>query len=143
MKQITTNISIAASPAVVWEILTDLDRWPEWNGDVRSIDVAGPLAVGTEFTWRSGLSRIRSTLRVVDVPRLVAWSGSTAGIRALHVWRLTPDRAGTLAWTGETFQGLPALLFRNRLQRTLQDTLDRTIAALRAECESRVATTPE
>lgn len=136
------RLHVAAAPSVVWTVLTSFERWPEWNGDVHSIDVAGPAAVGMQFTWRAGLSRIRSTLRVLDAPRLVAWSGKTAGIRALHVWRLTPERAGTLVWTGETFQGLPALLLKTRLQRTLQDTLDRTIDALRAECESQVAAKP-
>jgi len=42
MKKIRTEIEIEASPEKVWGILTDLDRYPDWNpfikrasGDVR------------------------------------------------------------------------------------------------------------
>ena len=31
MREIATEIEIAASPTKVWEILTDLDRFSEWN----------------------------------------------------------------------------------------------------------------
>lgn len=134
-----TQTRIAAPPSIVWDVLTDLERWPDWNPDVRSLKLEGPLAVGTTFRWKSGLASIRSTIRVLEPRRIIAWSGEAAGIRAVHVWRISADRAGTLVWTGETFEGILSVLFRRRLARRLAEALDQGIVALRAECERRGA----
>lgn len=38
-EKVRENTSIDASPDVVWSVITDLDRYPEWAGGVRSIEV--------------------------------------------------------------------------------------------------------
>jgi hypothetical protein len=30
------EIEIAATPQVAWDVLTQIDRWPSWNADVKS-----------------------------------------------------------------------------------------------------------
>jgi hypothetical protein len=43
-KQIHTSIHIKAKPEVVWNILCDFEKYPEWNPFIQSI--SGELAVG-------------------------------------------------------------------------------------------------
>ncbi len=134
-----TQTHIAAPPDIVWTVLTEFHRWPEWNPDVRSIELDDPVVVGSVLRWKSGPFLIRSTLRVLEARRVVAWSGEMAGIRAVHVWRISADRAGTLVWTGETFDGVLPRLLRKPLTRKLAEALDNGIVALRAECERRAS----
>ena len=44
----STTITIAASPAIVWQVLTDAARWPEWTPTVTSVELLDPppLRVG-------------------------------------------------------------------------------------------------
>ena len=79
------EIEVAAPPEVVWAVLTDIAAWPSWNPDVKSAALDGPLAAGTQFRWKAGPGTITSTLQSVEAPRRIEWTGTTFGIKAVHV----------------------------------------------------------
>ncbi len=129
---------IAAPPQVVWAVLTDLERWPNWNGDVASIKADGPLAPGTVFRWKSGGMPIRSTIQEVEHARRIGWTGTAPlGIRAVHLWSLEPDGDGTRVRTEESFEGVLAHLFSGTMRKMLAGALERNVAALGAEATRR------
>jgi uncharacterized protein YndB with AHSA1/START domain len=49
-----SEIEIAAAPETVWEVLTDIDRWPTWNPDIKSRSLQGGVAEGSVFRWKAG-----------------------------------------------------------------------------------------
>jgi uncharacterized protein YndB with AHSA1/START domain len=68
MREIRTEIDIRASTDRVWEVLTDLERYPEWNpfitragGDLREAD-----------GWGSASSR-RVGSRCTSAPSCSGW----------------------------------------------------------------------
>ncbi len=131
------QIEIAADPESVWRLLTDLERWPTWKSDVRSVALHGSLAPGSLFVWKTGPGTIRSTLQEVDPPRAIGWTGSTFGIKAIDVFRLEPRDGGTLVKEEESWEGLVVRLFAARLRRTLQSSIESGLAQLMAEAERR------
>jgi len=131
------EIDVAAPPDVVWEVLTDFDRWQEWNPDVKSMSFDGPLAPGAMFRWKAGPGTIVSTVEEIDRPRYIRWRGRTLSIAALHEWRFEGRDGGTHVETDESFSGLLARLLRGSLQKQLDRALEDGLEHLRREAERR------
>jgi uncharacterized protein YndB with AHSA1/START domain len=136
-----SQLEIRASREIVWAVLADIEEWPSWNPDVKSATLEGPLAEGTSFRWKSGPGTITSTLRRVEPPRLIAWTGKTFGIEAIHVYRLEDRGGATLASSEESWDGLVVRLLGRSLARRLQKALDAGLRHLQSEAERRAAAT--
>jgi uncharacterized protein YndB with AHSA1/START domain len=134
------ELQIAADPQTVFSVISAIDRWPSWNPDVKSVTLQGPVQPGTVFRWKSGPSSLTSTLQVVDPPREIAWTGTTMGIKAVHVFRFQATDGGTLARSEESWEGLIASLLKGYSRRTLDKGIHSVLAHLKVEAERRAAT---
>ena len=132
-----SEIEIVAAPTVVWEVLTDIEEWPSWNSDVKSVSMQAGLAEGSAFRWKAGPGTITSVLRTVEPPKRIAWSGKTLGIQAMHVYALEARNGTTFVRTEESYDGLIVRLFRGPLQKTLSGSLESGLRHLKAESERR------
>jgi uncharacterized protein YndB with AHSA1/START domain len=132
-----SEAQIAADPETVWAVLTGFDSWPSWNPDVKSVQHDGAVEEGSVFRWKAGRATLTSTIRRVDRPRLIGWTGKTTGIEAVHVWRLELRNDGTHVQTEESWEGLLVRTLRGPLRRSLQKSLDDGLTHLQAEAERR------
>jgi uncharacterized protein YndB with AHSA1/START domain len=132
-----SEIEIAAPPDAAWDVLTDFEHWPSWLRDVKSLSIEGPVAAGTVFRWKAGPGTITSTIQRVERPRLIAWTGRTLGIDAIHFWHFEERDGATFVRTAESYEGLVARLLRRSLQKTLDRALPDGLQDLRAEVERR------
>jgi uncharacterized protein YndB with AHSA1/START domain len=132
-----SEIEIAAPPDAVWEVLTDFEDWPSWLRDVKSMSMESSVAAGTFFRWKAGPATITSTIQSLERPRLIAWTGRTFGINAIHVWHFEARDGGTFVRTEESYEGLVARLLRRSLQKALDRALDDGLQDLKAEVERR------
>jgi hypothetical protein len=129
------EIEIAADPQVVWEVLTAFENWPTWNPEVKSMSLQGTVAPGSTFRWKAGPGTITSRIERVEPPRLIAWTGKTLGIHAIHFYWLEPRDGKTFVRTKESYEGLVASLLRSPLRKTLDRALADGLRALKAEAE--------
>jgi hypothetical protein len=137
-----SELEIPASPRAVWDVLTDFERWPSWNPDVKSMSMQGAVAGGSQFRWRAGPGTITSTIQRVEPPRVIGWTGRTLGIKAVHFWWLEArDNGTTLVRTEETYEGVVARVLRRPLQKTLDQALENGLRHLKTEVERRTAET--
>jgi hypothetical protein len=111
MKRLQSEIGIAASPARVWEVLTDTAAMPGWNPFIKSL--RGDLREGSQVTVRLeppggfGMTFKPRILRA-DPNRELRWLGRLLmpGLfDGEHYFVLEPREAGTHFVQGEVFRG--------------------------------------
>lgn len=129
------EIEIDARPERVWETLVNVERWPQWNPDVKSVSLEGDTQAGSVFRWKTRSGTITSTFRAVEPPRHVSWSGKTMSLSAIHVWSLEEAGGKTTVKTAESFDGHLARLLRRPLNKMLQKTLNKAVQSLKVEVE--------
>lgn len=133
------EIEIAADRQAVWDLLTDVERWPEWQPKVRSVELDGAFAPGAAFRWKPGPMTITSTVKEVDPPIEVGWTGTTFGIQAVHVWRLEASGAGTSVATEESWDGWLVRALKGPMAKSLQKEIDSALENLKAAAEGEPA----
>ena len=69
--------------------------------------------------------------------RRIAWTGSSFGLKAIHVHIFEPRNGGTLVTTEESYDGVVARLLRGRLQKALDSALQGELQHLKVEAERR------
>ncbi len=75
MKELRTEIEIKASPEKVWEILTDLAKYPEWNPFLHHAVGSPTLGGKVDITFLQGSKDMTLHCKVVKAlpHRLLAW----------------------------------------------------------------------
>jgi uncharacterized protein YndB with AHSA1/START domain len=102
-RELRAEVVVAAPRERVWELLTDLDRMPEWSPElVRMVALKrGGLRVGQ---WYLGVNRrkavvwpTRNVVAILEPGRALAWDTRSSGAR--WIWELEPEGVGEGAHT--------------------------------------------
>lgn len=136
MKTFSATTTVAAPPAVLWAILIDAPRFPEWDPNLDHIE--GTIALGNAlkvFTKQSPGRAFPVTVRVFEPDRGMTWSGGMPlGLfKGERTFTLVPQSDGGTVFTlKEVFSGLLSPL----IVRTIPD-LDPVFAAFAAGLKQR------
>ena len=76
---------------------------------------------------------------MLDPPNEIAWTGTTIGIKAVHLFRFQANDGGTLAHSEESWEGLLASLLKGYSRKTLDKEIRSVLSHLKAEAERRAA----
>lgn len=141
MREIRTETLIAAEPAKVWQKLTDLESWSEWNPFIT--EASGIPEEGERLNMRfhpPGGKSMKMKPKVIrsDTARELRWLGHL-GVPGIfdgeHYFQLEPGHeGGTRLVQGERFTGFTVPLFGGVLSKT-EKGFGMLNDALREECE--------
>jgi hypothetical protein len=115
--------------------MNQIDEWPKWNAYVTEDSLQGELAPGTTFRWKAGPGTIVWSLRRVERPHSITWTGRSLGVRGIRVWNLRAERNATVVTTRESWDGTVARLFRRSMQKALEKALQDGPIHLKAAAE--------
>jgi len=131
------SLDIHAGADKIWNILTDIQSWPGWQGTsyVKPVD-AGPLKEGSAFT--AELGGIKWDLRVTkaDKPIRICWTGKKSGIEAVHEWEFREEVGKTRAVTRESMSGGVLILLYPMIKSRLSNYDYKWLVDLKSKAES-------
>lgn len=122
------DILIDAPVKEVWELHTDVERWPEWQDAVTGIERldSGTFDAESRFRWTTPVPEsqfspadtltITSSVQELTPEQCVLWEGPAVGDsltieQGTHLWTFTDTNGGTLvhteeSWDAEAFDAL-------------------------------------
>ena len=92
------SVDIDATPGEVWNVLTNVERWPEWTSFVTHVERLdpGPLQVGgTARVKQPKLPLVVWRVTELEPGRSFFWVASRGGVTALAGHRITPRSDGS------------------------------------------------
>jgi uncharacterized protein YndB with AHSA1/START domain len=126
--EVRNEIVIRASAERVWELLSDVARWPSWWRLCRWVRVESTdsAARATSFRWKAHPVELRSTVISADRPRSFAITADGMGVRAVRRFTIAPapDGLSVVVVSHETQEGplpwLGRLILGPRLRKANQ-----------------------
>lgn len=135
------SIRIEAPPQRVWEIYSDVERWPEWTQSIRSVEPLdpGPLVVGS----RARVRQPRLPAAVWTVTELVEgshflWEAKGPGVTTVGAHVVEADGDGTRATARLDQHGLGGAVIGWLTSRLTRRYLEMEVRGLKARAESMV-----
>ena len=140
-----TTIDIDTPASVVWDVLTDLDAYPDWNPFI--VSASGTVATGERLVNRveppggRGMT-FKPTVTEVEDGRTFEWLGRLGmpGIfDGRHRFELSERDGRTTLEHSEEFSGILVRFMRKSLDRHSLDGFEALNAALKERAEARAA----
>lgn len=143
MKSINHNAPVKCSKTIfinapiesVWEVMSNIDKWANWQQEIANPKLNGELKPGTTFDWKTGGVKIHSTLHTVNPFKQFGWTGKTFGLFAIHNWTLSQEPGRTIVAVEESMEGLLATLFKKSFNRNLEKGMQTWLNMLKKACE--------
>jgi uncharacterized membrane protein len=122
-----TSLYVDAPAEVVWEVLSDVARWPQWTPTVTSVErlEVGPLRIGSQARLRQ--PRLREAVwEVTELVegRLFTWQSKAPGVTTIGRHEVVPEGNGSRVTLGieqaGPLGGMVALLWGRLTQRYIE-----------------------
>jgi hypothetical protein len=142
LKEVRTEIEIGASPEKIWKILTDFDKYDQWNPFIHK--VVGQPKEGSRIeihieTPNGKKRKYEPIVTKVEHGRELRWIGKSSvpgfmhGEHVFMIERLKPERIRFIQL--EVFDGLLSSLFGRSLDTDIKHGLNEMNKALKDRAE--------
>ena len=95
--QVETKVEIEAQPERVWEVMTDVESWPQWTASVERAERLddGPLRVGSRARLKQPkFPPVVWTVTELDSGTSFSWTAKNVGLTSIAEHRIVPGMSG-------------------------------------------------
>jgi hypothetical protein len=131
------SAEVQAGPEKLWDILTNVQSWPEWQGTsyVKPV-TSGPLREGSKYIIELGGFKWDITVTIAERPNRVCWMGRRTGIECVHDWEFHEKEGKTGAVTRESMYGWLLFLLYPAIKARLEKYDEKWLSDLKSIAES-------
>ena len=132
------EILINAEHEKVWQVLTNIESWDEWNKRIKKPKLQSHLGVGSNITWETNGSKIKAKIHSFTPNVVLGWQGKAFGASAIHNWYLEPTENGTKVIVEESMQGWVINLMKKKMNEKLAEDMLYWLEQLKQKCEKLI-----
>ena len=139
MRNFTREIDVAAPPERVWQVMSDLDKWPEWTRSVSSVKRLGdkPFAIGTKVLVRQPkLPPAVWTISVIQTGTSFTWTSSGPAIHVTAKHPIAPAPGGSRVTLYLEYRGFVGEIFARLTEQITQRYMSYEAEGLKARSEN-------
>lgn len=132
------SMTTSASPTKVWQVWSDVDRWTEWNPDMKASHLDGPLGQGMTgmIDTRSGGRHQVVVTHYQEGRSFELESTALPATKMATRATVAADGAGSRITQGFEPRGLLAPLVGPMMAGTILKTFDAVLGGLKAKVEA-------
>ena len=132
------SLETTAPPATVWRIWSDVNRWPEWNPDMKESRLDGPLKLGATgmINTKSGGKHDVVVTHFQDGRSFELESTALPGTKMAIRATIAPSGAGTRISQGFKPRGLLAPLVGPMMSGQILKTFNAVLDGLKRKVET-------
>lgn len=130
------QIQINASAEKVWQVLSNINDWSNWQKEIPMAKMEGELKPGCQFVWKSGGAKIRSEIHTATPAKALGWTGKSMGMKAIHNWEIIENGGSCIVKVEESMEGFMAKLLKGMLNKNLKNGMATWLELLKQKCEA-------
>src|SRR5256885_8677636 len=132
------SLETTAPPATVWRVWSDINRWPEWNPDMKESRLDGPLKLGATgmINTKSGGKHDVVVTHFQDGRSFELESTALPGTKMAIRATIAPSGAGTRISQGFEPRGLLAPLVGPMMSGHILKTFNAVLDGLKRKVET-------
>ncbi|TMG65750.1 MAG: hypothetical protein E6H82_09840 [Chloroflexi bacterium] len=132
------SLETTAPPATVWRVWSDVNRWPEWNPDMKESRLDGPLKLGATgmINTKSGGKHDVVVTHFQDGRSFELESTALPGTKMAIRATIAPSGAGTRISQGFEPRGLLAPLLGPMMSGQILKTFNAVLDGLKRKVET-------
>ena len=113
---------VHAPPESVFQILSDINSWPEWQGDIR-VYTAGNPGPGFKFKWSDSGMPIYSKITSWKPNHELEWVSKSLWLKSITRWTIEMQEDGTLIHCEVTIEGFGAAMIKPVIAKNMELTM--------------------